>query len=75
MVCLRGRCSVIVDDGSTRAEIVLDTPELGLYVAPMVWAVQQYYAQDAMLLVLASAEYDAADYIRDYDEFLVAARE
>ena len=31
------------------------------------------YSPDAVLLVFASHAYDAADYIRDYDEFLAAA--
>src|SRR6478752_4616196 len=32
------------------------------------------HTRDAVLLVLASAEYDAADYIRAHDEFLALAR-
>jgi hypothetical protein len=40
----------------------------------MVWAVQYKYSDDAVLLVLASHEYDADDYIRDYDEFLAERR-
>ena len=74
LVCLRGQCSVIVDDGARREELVLNDPTIGLYVAPMVWAVQHGYSPDGMLLVLASAEYDPADYIRDYDDFLRAVR-
>lgn len=72
LVCVRGRCSVIVDDGVQREEVLLDRPDVGLHVPPMVWAVQYKYSLDAMLLVLASAEYDPGDYIRDYDEFLAA---
>jgi hypothetical protein len=36
----------------------------------MVWAAQYNYSEDAVLLVLASAAYDAHDYIRSYDDFL-----
>jgi hypothetical protein len=36
----------------------------------MIWGVQQKYTKDGVLLVLASARYDPADYIRDYAEFL-----
>jgi acetyltransferase-like isoleucine patch superfamily enzyme len=74
LVCLRGHVSIVVDDGRSAAEIELATPRLGLYLAPMVWAAQFKYSTDAMLLVLASDPYDAADYIRDYDEFLSLAR-
>ena len=35
----------------------------------MVWGVQYKHTPDAVLLVLASAPYDAADYIREYGEF------
>lgn len=70
LVCVHGTCTVMVDDGENRAEIVLDRPNVGVYIPPMVWAAQFKYSPDAVLLVLASAPYDASDYIRDYDEFL-----
>ncbi len=72
LICLRGSLSVVVDDGRSSEEIVLDQPSVGLYLPPMVWAVQYRYSTDAMLLVFASEHYDATDYIRDYDEFLSA---
>ena len=69
LVCVKGSVSVVVDDGRRRAEIVLDTPERALYIPPMVWGTQYGYTRDAALLVLASKPYEAADYIRDYEEF------
>jgi len=72
LVCARGSLAVVVDDGKTSEEIVLDAPNLGLYLPPMVWAVQYRYSADALLLVFASEHYDPADYIRDYDDFLAA---
>lgn len=70
LVCVKGACAVMVDDGRRRAEIVLDRPNRGIYIPPMVWGVQYKYSADAVLLVLASDIYRAEDYIRDYDEFL-----
>ena len=70
----RGAVAVMVDDGTNRQEIVLDSPELALYVPPMTWGIQYKYTADAVLLVLASDVYDAGDYIRDYDEFLQECR-
>jgi dTDP-4-dehydrorhamnose 3,5-epimerase-like enzyme len=70
LVCIKGNCSVVVDDGSNRAEVLLDGPQLGLHVPPMVWATEYKYSADAVLLVLASEVYRAEDYIRDYDLFL-----
>ena len=40
----------------------------------MVWGVQYRYSPDAVLLVFASEEYDADDYIRDYEEFVELVR-
>jgi len=69
LVCLKGSVSCVADDGKTRQEFLLNSPELGLYLAPMVWGVQYKYTSDAVLLVMASAAYDADDYIRDYEMF------
>lgn len=74
LVCARGSLSVVVDDGVKSEEIVLDRPDIGLHVPPMTWAVQFKYSPDALLLVLASHQYDPGDYIRDYDEFLALVR-
>jgi acetyltransferase-like isoleucine patch superfamily enzyme/dTDP-4-dehydrorhamnose 3,5-epimerase-like enzyme len=74
LVCLRGSLAVMLDDGTSRDEVLLDGPQLGLYVPPMVWTSQFRYSSDAMLLVLASDVYDADDYIRSYDDFLAAGR-
>ena len=70
LICMHGSVSCVVDDGAQREELLLDTPKSGLYLPPMVWATQYKYSSDAVLLVFASQPYDAADYIRDYDEFM-----
>jgi acetyltransferase-like isoleucine patch superfamily enzyme/dTDP-4-dehydrorhamnose 3,5-epimerase-like enzyme len=70
LICVKGRCSVVADDGETRQEFVLDSPATGLYLPPMTWGTQYKYSSDAVLLVFASHFYDADDYIRDHGEFL-----
>jgi len=70
LVCLTGSVSIVADDGTHRQEFQLDSPEMGLYIPPMVWAVQYRYTPNAALLVLASDRYDPQEYIRDYDQFL-----
>jgi len=72
LVCLSGSVRAIVDDGSHREEYLLDRPDRGLLVPPMVWGTQYRYSSDAVLLVLASHGYDNDDYIRDYDDFVAA---
>jgi len=68
-VCLRGSCSLVLDDGREREELRLDTPNVGIYIPPLTWIAQYRHSEDALVLVLASDVYDPADYIRDYDEF------
>ncbi|MDP1624248.1 MAG: WxcM-like domain-containing protein [bacterium] len=75
LVCIKGSCSVVVDDGRNRVEVLLNRPNLGLHIPPMVWATEYKYSADAVLLVLASDIYNAEDYIRDYDLFLKEVEE
>ncbi len=70
LVCIRGSCSVVVDDGVNRSEVLLYRPNFGIYIPPMIWATEFNYSSDAILMVLASDIYKAEDYIRDYDLFL-----
>jgi UDP-2-acetamido-3-amino-2,3-dideoxy-glucuronate N-acetyltransferase len=70
IVCVAGRCNVVTDDGTTRHEVVLDSPAKGVHIPPMVWATQYKFSRDAVLLVLASEYYDPSEYIRDYGVFL-----
>ena len=73
LICLRGSCAVVADDGENRVEVLLDVPSRGLYLPPMTWGIQYQYSADAMLLVFASHHYDAHDYIREYEQFLDAS--
>ncbi|MEO7157424.1 MAG: WxcM-like domain-containing protein [Vicinamibacterales bacterium] len=70
IVCLQGQCALVVDDGRARREIRLSDLHVGVHVPPMVWSVQYKFSPDAVVLVLASREYDPADYLRDYETFL-----
>ena len=70
IVCVHGSCRVIVDDGAHRDELRLSAPDRGVYLPPLLWTTVVPDSQDTAVIVLASAEYDPDDYIRDYDEFL-----
>jgi len=72
LVCLRGSVVCLIDDGQQRASIILDNPGKGLFMPARLWVAQYQYTADAVLGVFASAPYDPADYIRDYEDFLAA---
>ena len=70
-VCVRGRCEMVLDNGVERRAFVLDDPTRGLLIHSMIWREMHNFSEDAVLMVLADSAYDEADYIRDYDDFLV----
>jgi hypothetical protein len=72
LLCIHGSCRVMVDDGFSRCETILDKPDTGIYMPALIWGTQYRYSSDAVLLVFASQAYDPSDYIRTYDEFIEA---
>jgi UDP-2-acetamido-3-amino-2,3-dideoxy-glucuronate N-acetyltransferase len=70
LFCLKGRLHVTLDDGKSRLEFSLSSRNIGIHIPPMIWASQFRYSRDAVLLVLASRDYEADDYIRSYTDFL-----
>lgn len=76
LMCVRGSCSVLAENGKTREEFRLDHPTIGVHIPPMIWSTQFKHSKDAILLVLASHHYDPDDYIRNYQDYLdeLAAR-
>ena len=69
LFCLRGSVKMVLDDGSTRGECVLDTPDRGILLDKMVWHEMHDLQPETILLVFASLQYDEQDYIRNYKEF------
>ncbi len=69
LVAVTGKIVVTCEtqDGTTDV-FVLEDPNMGLYIPPMYWHVMQF-SHNAVMLSLASIQYNEKDYIRDYDEF------
>src|SRR5690606_27942259 len=61
LICVSGSCAVVVDDGISRQEILLDSPEKGVHLPPKIWGIQYKYSNNAVLLVFASEYYDERD--------------
>ncbi|AJI57348.1 dTDP-6-deoxy-3,4-keto-hexulose isomerase [Francisella philomiragia] len=70
LICVSGRCKILVDDGHSKEDILLDSPDIGLLISGLVWREMFDFSSDCVLMVLASELYDESDYIRDYDDFL-----
>lgn len=72
-VAVAGSCNMLLDDGTIRTEVRLDDPAVGLTLPPMVWHEMSDFSPDCVLMLLADAHYDEADYIRGYTEFTALA--
>lgn len=72
-VAVAGRLEVVLRDPHQTRRIVLAAPNQGLYVAPMTWRHVENISSDAVLLVLASADFAEDDYLRDFDAYLAVA--
>lgn len=70
LVCLRGACTVDLDDGLGHGESVrLDRRDHALLLHPHLWRVVRGFAPGTDLLAVAGCEYDEADYIRNRERF------
>ena len=75
LICVSGSCKIHLDNGKETAEVLLNTPDEGLYISNAIWREMYDFSPDAVLLVLASELYDEKDYIRNYDKFLEYLRD
>lgn len=74
LFCLQGSVKITVDNGRRREEaILIDQPEVGILLPPMLWHEMHGMDLSTILLVLADQKYDPSDYIRNYEEFLALA--
>jgi hypothetical protein len=70
LVAVSGSFEVLLDDGSRKRQVLLNRPDLGLHIPPGIWASEINFSSGSICLVLASHEYNEADYIRDYKDYL-----
>lgn len=63
LICLNGSCEIFVDSGKVTSTITLDSPGKCLILPPEDWHTMDNFSRGAVLLVLASENYDISDYI------------
>ena len=69
MVAASGSFDVILNDGKETKKISLNRPFQAISIVPGIWRELINFSSGAICLVLASANYDENDYIRDFDIF------
>ena len=70
LVAASGAFEVLLDDGSTTRQVLLNRPDIGLHIPPGLWASEINFSSGAICLVLASHLYDERDYIRQYPDYI-----
>jgi hypothetical protein len=70
IVAASGSFKFLLDDGKNKKEFFLNHPNKALYIKAGIWREMKDFSSGSICLVLASIEYNEADYIRDYDDFL-----
>ena len=70
LVALTGKIIVYTEmPNGEKQNFILEQATEGLYLPRLCWHTMQY-SHTAIQLVLASTEYNSADYVRDYNDFL-----
>ena len=75
IVALSGSFDVVIDDGTEKKTYTLNRSYYGLYVPKGLWREMDNFSTNSLAMILSSTDYDANDYVRDYDEFLTLKRE
>ncbi len=69
LVALSGSFDVIVNDGNQQKTVTLNKPNIGLLIPSGIWRELENFSSGSVCLVLASAVFEEADYIRDFEDY------
>jgi len=74
IIALSGSLDVILDDGHEKKTFSLNRSYYGLSVPSGIWRHMENFSTNSLCLILASTAYNADDYERNYDSFLLSKR-
>lgn len=69
IIAISGSFDVDIDTGTEIKKFTLNRSDKAVFVPKMVWRSLSNFSTNSLCLILASDEYLADDYIRDYEEF------
>jgi len=64
-ICIKGECKIFNNNGALKETFHLDQPSKCLILEPRDWHQMYEFSEDAILMVLASENFDEKDYIYD----------
>ncbi|MCF8236490.1 MAG: FdtA/QdtA family cupin domain-containing protein [Bacteroidales bacterium] len=74
IIAVSGAFDVLLDDGTNKKIVHLDRPYIGLHIVPGIWRELINFSSGSVCLVLASKKYNEADYIRNYEDYLIETK-
>lgn len=74
LFCLQGNVRITLDNGKKREEVLLNKPNLGIFLDKMIWHEMRDFKSNTILLALASKQFDPKDYIRNYEFFIKSVK-
>ncbi len=69
IIALSGSFDVLLNDGENEVKYSLNRSYYGLYVPNLLWKSIENFSTNSLALLVSSIPYNAADYIRNFDEF------
>jgi uncharacterized RmlC-like cupin family protein len=69
IVALSGSFDVVLRDGGKEYRFSLNRSYYGVFVPKMIWRLLENFSTNSLALIIASTDYNEADYIRDFEEF------
>jgi len=66
--CVKGSFTVVINNGKTKEEFFLDAPNKCVIIEPYDWHMMKNFSPDAILMGVASTNYDTSDYIYEEPE-------
>ena len=69
IVAISGSFDVILHNGQVEEKFSLNRSYYGLFVPKMHWRSLENFSTNALCLIITDTNYDATDYIRDFQKF------
>ena len=70
LIAVSGSFKVIIKDGESQKNILLNRPDKALLLPPGIWRELKDFSQGSVCLVLNSGKFDEKDYIRDFSNYI-----
>lgn len=69
IIALSGSFDLLLNDGEQEYKYSLNRSYHGVLVPKMMWRTLQNFSTNSLAVIISSTDYDANDYLRDFNEF------